>query len=36
MFCQDSAWKWFVFAESNGLKPACPLKAKAKSAYAAE
>jgi hypothetical protein len=33
---QNRAWKWFVFAESNGLKPACPLKAKAKAANAAE
>jgi hypothetical protein len=36
MFRQDSAGKWFVFAERDGLKTACPFKAKAESAYSAE
>jgi hypothetical protein len=36
MFCQYFAGKFFNLAEGNGFKAARPLKAKAKSADAAE
>lgn len=36
MFRQNAAGEWFNFAEGDGFKPACPLKAKAKAADAAE
>jgi hypothetical protein len=36
MLRQDSAGEWFVFAERDGLKTACPLKAQAEASDAAK
>jgi hypothetical protein len=36
MFRKYLAGEWFNFAERHGLKPARPIKAKAKPAYAAK